>query len=276
MVVRARAPASTSNLGPGFDAFGAALTVGLVATVTDEPPSGDKNLAERAAELITGRPVEHAIEIRSDIPVGRGLGSSGACVAAGLLIGCALAGRSEDPAELLRAGAALEGHPDNLAAALYGGLVVALPGGSVVPLGADASVRPLILVPDERLATAEARRVLPQQVPMHDAVANVAAAAGLVAVLTGRAEATPERLLACTEDRLHQSYRAALMPKTADALSELRTAGVAAAVSGAGPSIVCLSPPGREDFVRAAAGNLETWQLLELDWDSTGARLEGE
>jgi homoserine kinase len=131
-------------------------------------------------------------------------------------------------------------------------------------------------VPDERLSTAEARGALPDQVPRDDAVANISRTAGLVAVLTGAVEATPERLLACTEDRIHQPYRASLMPRTSDVVAALREAGIPAAVSGAGPSVLCLVAAGHEDSVREASGTLDGWKLLELDWDSRGAYIEGE
>lgn len=269
------APASTSNLGPGFDCFGAAVSVGLKAAVTGGAAASEPGLVERAAGLVAGR-LPGRVEIESDIPVARGLGSSAACVAAGLLIGCALAGHDPNPAELLRLGAPLEGHPDNLAAALYGGVVCVLPGGDVLCLEPAASVRPHILVPDERLATAEARAVLPRSVSLGDAVANVARASGLLAVLTGAVTPSRERLFACTEDRLHQPYRASLMPKTTDALKLLRGAGVPAAVSGAGPSIVCLVCDDDRDSVRRAAGTLEGWTSMELDWETRGARVLSE
>jgi homoserine kinase len=107
-------------------------------------------------------------------------------------------------------------------------------------------------------------------------VANIARAAGLVAVLTGAVEATAERLLQCTEDLIHQPYRAPLMQRTARAVADLRAAGVPAAVSGAGPSVLCLVVRGEEDSVREKAGTLSGWQLMELDWDTRGAHIEGE
>jgi homoserine kinase len=270
-LVTVRAPASTSNIGPGFDCLGAAVSIGLEVRFTAGSAARSPGLVERAAELVLGRPLEGAVEISSDIPSARGLGSSAACVAAGLLIGCTLAGREPDAGELLALGTPLEGHPDNLAAALYGGITLVLPGGVVQRLEPSASVRPLIVVPHERLATAEARAVLPETVPLRDAVANTARTAGLVTLLTGVVEPTRERLLACTEDLLHQPYRAPLMPKTADALRRLREAGVPAAVSGAGPSIVCLVGDGEQDSTREAVGILEGWQLLDLDWETRGA-----
>jgi homoserine kinase len=272
-LVTVRAPASTSNIGPGFDCLGAAVSIGLEVRFSAGAASSSTGLVERAAELVLGGPPEGGVEITSDIPVARGLGSSAACVAAGLLIGCAIAGREPDPAELLAIGTPLEGHPDNLAAALYGGVTLVLPGGVVQRLDPSPSVRPLIVVPHERLATAEARAVLPETVPLGDAVANAARTAGLVMLLTGAVEPTRERLLACTEDLLHQPYRAPLMPKTADALHRLREAGIPAAVSGAGPSIVCLVGDGEHDSTREAVGILEGWHALDLEWETHGAHV---
>lgn len=115
--------------------------------------------------------------------------------------------------------------------------------------------------------------MLPDDVPRADAIANVARTAGLVSMLTGAAEATPERLRECTDDSLHQPYRAPLMERTASAIAALRERGIAAAVSGAGPSIVCLVLRGLEDGVREASAALDGWKLLDVDWDLEGARV---
>lgn len=121
-----------------------------------------------------------------------------------------------------------------------------------------------------------ARRVLPDMVSRADAIANVARSAGLVSILSGAVEATPAALLECTEDLLHQPYRAPLMQRTADAIARLRSEGVAAAVSGAGPSIVCLVIGGAEDGARTVFEAMEGWEPLDVDWNSEGAQiLEG-
>lgn len=281
-MVTVRAPASTANLGPGLDTLGAALSLGLelsaneattasweALTPAPEPPSVDVVL--RAASAVAGKLPPLAARMRSDIPIGAGLGSSAAAIAAGLLIGCAIAGRDPDPAELLRLGAPLEGHPDNLAAALFGGMTVALPGGEVLRLDPSASVRPSILLPHERVPTAQARGVLPTNVPRADAVANIARSSGLVAVLSGAVEASRERLLACTDDLIHQAQRGPLMPRSFETLKRLRAEGIPAAVSGAGPALVCFVVTGEEDSVREVTGTLEEWELLELEWDESGA-----
>jgi homoserine kinase len=264
-VVRVTAPASTANLGPGFDCLGAAVTRSM--TVSGEPGPGDPdNLVVRAARLITGEDV--SVTIDSGLPVGRGLGSSAACVAAGMLLGCAISGKSLDREELMRIGTPLEGHPDNLAPALYGGITLVLPGGEVMRFEPSGAVRPLIFVPETKLSTAKARKALPDDVPRQNAVHNIARASGLISMLTGAAEATAERLLTCTDDAIHQPYRAPLMPETAELVRRLRDDGVAAAVSGAGPSVVCLVLRGAEDEVRGAKG----WQQLDVDWDLEGAK----
>lgn len=277
MRIRVSAPATTANIGPGFDCLGAALALRLEVTATPGPPAAEPDLVARAAASITGRNPEVRIEQDARFPVGRGLGSSAAAIAAGLLIGCALAGREPDPESLLDAGLALEGHPDNLAPCLLGGIVLAArsaAGLQVMRFEPPETVRPVVLVPDAEMSTQAARGVLPAQVPMADAVASAARTAGLLAVLTGAAEATPGRLLALTEDVLHQPHRAPLMPATAEALGELRARGVAAAVSGAGPSLVCLVPAGEP---APAVGG---WDAIDVGWDDQGARMtvadEGE
>lgn len=238
------------------------------------PPPPD--LLLRAAEAVAGElpPLEGTV--RSDIPLEAGLGSSAAAIAAGLLLGCALTDRAPDPDELLQLGASIEGHPDNLAAVLYGGLVVVVPvagGLDVLAFPPTSSVRPLILLPRDRLSTAEARRVLPEQVPLADAVSNSARTTGLVALLSGVVSPSSDRLWTYTQDLLHQPYRAPLMRQTAEAIERLRSSGVPAAVSGAGPAVVCLVVRGDESGTRQIAEELEGWELIETDWNTEGARI---
>jgi homoserine kinase len=286
VAIKITAPASTANLGPGFDSLAAALSLGLelsaehgqgaweIEVPNAEPPGPD--LILRAAEAVAGELPELHGTLRSDIPIQAGLGSSAAAVAAGLLLGCVVSEREPEPGELLQIGAQIEGHPDNLAAALYGGLVLVVPvagGLDVLPFVPTSSVRPFILLPRERLATAEARRVLPEEVPLADAIANSSRTTGLVALLSGVVSPSSDRLWTYTHDRLHQPYRAPLMPHTAEALEKLRGDGVPAAVSGAGPSIVCLVVRGEEAGTKEALSELEGWEVLELDWGTEGARI---
>lgn len=273
-VIKVRAPASTANIGPGFDCLGAALSCGLTVEAGPGRASGDAGLVGKAAALVMGTPDSApANKVVEGFPAGRGLGFSAAEVACGLLVGCELVGKAPDPAELLRIGTPLEGHPDNLAPALYGGLTLVLPDGDVLRCEPSAAVRPFVLVPETQLATKQARAVLPETVVRADAVANIARASGLFALLGGSIEPTRERLLECTSDLIHQPQRAPLMPQTAATIERLRGEGVPAAVSGAGPSVVCLVGAGEEEAVRSVARTLEGWRLLELHWDLVGARV---
>jgi len=289
MSIKVRAPASTANLGPGFDCLAAALSVSLEieATESDEgsfafegrdpnPGPEGEELILRGVSAVAGEAPHLDLTVRSDIPMGAGLGSSAAAVAAGLLIGCALTDRDPDPGDLLQLGASIEGHPDNLAAALYGGLALVVPvagGLDVLTFVPTASVRPFILLPRERLATSEARRALPDDVSLSDAISNSARMAGLVALLSGVVSPESDRLWTYTHDLLHQPYRAPLMPHTAGALERLRGEGVPAALSGAGPSIVCLVVRGEEEGTTKTVEEIDGWELLELDWDTDGARI---
>jgi homoserine kinase len=204
------------------------------------------------------------------------LGSSGAATVAGLLLGYAIRGDDPDPIELLLLGAGLEGHSDNIAASYYGGLVNVVgtvSGWEVMRFDPASSVRPLILLPQRGLSTQEARGVLPKDVPLDDAVANSSRASGLLAMLNGSAESTAARLWEFTSEVIHQPSRAGLMKATTKALHQLRERGIAAAVSGAGPSIVCFALKGEEERVKSEAKELASWELLDVTWDVDGARI---
>ncbi len=168
----------------------------------------------------------------------------------------------------------LEGHPDNVAACLYGGLTVAwatVTGVRAARLAPLAGLAPVLCVPAEPLPTEAARQALPAEIPHASAAANAARAALLIAALTSR----PDLLLAGTEDFLHQQYRAAAMPASAALIARLRAAGLAAAVSGAGPAVLVLTMagqhPGAAEVAQLAAEADAAWQVLSLPVDSAGA-----
>lgn len=292
--VHVKVPATTANLGPGFDTLGLALArydeldatvlpAGLEIEVhgvgEGEVPLDDAHLVVRAvahafARYGYERPPLRLVA-RNTIPHGRGLGSSGAAIVAGVMIAKGLlAGIVEISAdELLELATELEGHPDNVAPALFGGLTIAWTtpeGPRHKKLIVHRGVSPLVLVPEHVMSTALARSLQPESVPHEDAVFNVSRSALLVAALTQ----SPELLLQATEDKLHQSYRAQAMPETDRLIRELRAAGHPAVVSGAGPSILVLAsdPKERQDAAalaeRAGAG---TWQVLPLAVDFKGA-----
>ncbi|WP_148574653.1 homoserine kinase [Nocardioides caldifontis] len=288
--VRVRVPASSANLGPGYDALGLALGHHdlLTAEVVDGPapvilvegeganevPLDSGHLVHRAmsrgfAELgLAVPPVRlHCVNA---IPHGRGMGSSSAAIVGGLAVARALAGPAGEALtddRLFEIGAELEGHPDNVAAAVHGGLTIGWTEGGrarAVRLDVTAAVTPVLLVPPDPLATTVARRLLPPMVPHEDAAFSAGRAALLVAALASGAHA----LLEATEDRLHQRYRAPAMPRSAALVQELRDLRIPAVISGAGPTVLALPEPARvaEVTARTPSG----WRALDPGVDPGG------
>ncbi|GLZ75929.1 homoserine kinase [Actinorhabdospora filicis] len=250
-------PATSANLGPGFDALGLALGLsdevtaeitggGVHVEVTGEGegvlPGDERHLvaqaAMRAFDVLGARPDGLRLYCRNAIPQARGLGSSSAAIVAGVTLAAALTPGVEFPlAERVRLAAEIEGHPDNVAPCLLGGFTIAwteADGSRAVRLEPDPRVRPVVYVPDDHGFTAHARAALPGRVPHVDAAFNAGRSALLVHAIT----AAPELLLAATDDRLHQQYRAPAMQASAQLVADLRGKGVPAAVSGAGPSVL--------------------------------------
>jgi homoserine kinase len=312
-----RAPATSANLGPGFDALGLALALydvvearvtsgGLAIEVSgegaDTAGAGERHLVVRAMRaafsLLGGQPPGIALRCVNAIPHGRGLGSSAAAIVAGVLAARGLVsagggasaggGTSQGPAELtddgvFRLAVELEGHPDNVAACLAGGLTIAWTaqqgaGCPAVPRLAKLTVLdgicPVVCVPQDVLPTETARCVLPESVPHGDAAANAGRSALLIAGLTS----VPEVLFDATEDFLHQRYRAAVMPATADLLRRLRAGGLAAVLSGAGPTVLVLTGPGPKtspDLVDSIARETGIpWRISPLGVDRLGATFQ--
>lgn len=278
--VTVEVPATSANLGPGFDCFGLALdwrdtVVAETTSAGSEPESQAHVVVEIEGEGQGRLPVDAdnlivrslqagldqlgarfdglQVRVRNTIPQGRGLGSSSAAIVAGLAAAHALArpGEPFDPASWLPVADRLEGHPDNVAAALFGGLVLAY--GSVADgrvAAATAAVHPqlaaLAFVPELPLATEVARSVLPAEVPHVHAAANAGRAALLLHAMT----TAPDLLFEATADWLHQSYRAPAMPDSYELVTRMRRRGIAAVVSGAGPTVLVL---GRRPTLEAAA-----------------------
>ena len=300
-------PATSANLGPGFDSLGLALTLhdtvearvtkaGVEVQVTGVGADhawrpAEKHLVIQAMQVafaaIGEEPPGIAISCRNEVPQGFGLGSSAAAIVAGLLAARALAASRQaaarpadvlPDAEVLRLACEMEGHADNVAACLAGGLTITWAGPAaprVVRLTPAPGLAPVVCVPAIPVATKTARSALPEQVPHADAAANSARAALLITALTGRADL----LLAGTEDFLHQRYRASVMPATAALLAALRDAGVPAVVSGAGPAVLALTMDGEPgtgaDVSRIAAQQREPWRVLPMRVDALGARIVG-
>ena len=289
-LVRVRVPATSANLGPGFDALGLALgvwdevsvravagetTVRVTGEGAGELPDDEAHLVVRA--LRAG--LEHAgapqagleLVCHNAIPHGRGMGSSAAAVVAGLVAARGLVSEPEalDDDAVLALATQIEGHPDNAAPALFGGATAAWvdadgPHAAAIPL--DDAFTPTVLVPVDQLLTHTARAVLPGEVPHRDAAFNVARTALLVLALGGRRDL----LMAGTQDRLHQHYRADAMRGTAEAVRALREAGWPAVVSGAGPSVLVLDDL---DDRTAQALTSHGWRVLRPGIARTGAYL---
>ncbi|MFC5007440.1 homoserine kinase [Dactylosporangium cerinum] len=284
--VTVRVPATSANLGPGFDALGLALSLhdeveariagdGVTVEVTGEGagdlPGDESHLVVRAMRRVFDelgeRPAGLALRCRNHIPQARGMGSSSAAIVAGVTLARALVrdgAERLDGHDLLRIAAELEGHPDNVAPCLLGGMTIAWTedsGAAAVRVEPAASIRPFVFVPQERGLTEVARAALPATVPHADAALNAGRAALLVHAIT----VDPSHLFVATEDRLHQGYRAPSMPGSADLVAALRTEGVAAVISGAGPSVLALATGGW------APSPLPGWRVLPLDVDLVGA-----
>ncbi|TBN56306.1 homoserine kinase [Glaciihabitans arcticus] len=293
--VQVKVPATSANLGPGFDTLGLALSLydDLEVTVRDEPgafvdvigvgqgevPTDASNLVVRTIAHtfgVFGQPVPglHLVA-RNAIPHGRGMGSSGAAIVAGIMAAKGLLDGivDIDSDDLLRIATDLEGHPDNVAPALFGGLTIAwtgVTGPRHKKLMVHRGVSPLVCVPQSTMSTELARSLQPENVSRADAIFNVSRSSLLIAALIQ----SPELLLDATEDKLHQSYRASAMQETGDLIELLRSHGHAAVVSGAGPSILVLgSDPGqRAEAAELVAEHATTpWQSLMLAVDFKGA-----
>jgi homoserine kinase len=307
--VRVRVPATSANLGPGFDSLGLALGLhdvvearidpaGLIIEVTGEgagtADAGEAHLVVRAMreafKVLDGQPPGLALRCVNRIPHGRGLGSSAAAIVSGVLAARELTDdgdiRLPDDA-VLRLATELEGHPDNVAACLLGGLTVAWTGAGgprAVRLSPLPDIVPVVFVAPKPLSTEHARGVLPETVPHADAAANAGRSALLIAALTSDTASDPGPLLDATQDRLHQPYRATVMPETAELVRRLRAAGVPAVVSGAGPSVLAfLAAPGaagapgpdRHDLLDSNIQEMGSgWDISVLDVDRRGASIQ--
>jgi homoserine kinase len=270
----AAVPASTSNLGPGFDCLGLALRIPLVATARRIPegfrierlgegsdlvldPHRDPVLsAFRDICRLAGEPVPTvALTVRSRIPVARGLGSSAAAIVAGLTLANHWLGDRFSPEELFREAIRLEGHPDNVAPALYGGFVLSLPraDGTVeaLRLRKPRGIAITLVIPEARISTEEARAILPREIPLRDAAANTARA---LALLHGLAVGRVDLLDDALQDVYHVPHRARLIPAFDRAVEAGTRAGAfGVTISGSGPTLLALHAPGPTAGVRVGA-----------------------
>ena len=288
--VRVRVPATSANLGPAFDCAGLALGLydDVVVRVTDSGLSVDV-AGEGAGELprdkrhlvvkslratftaLGGQPRGLEVVCANRIPQSRGLGSSSAAIVAAVMAARALVLGGEellDDDAALALATRLEGHPDNVAACLRGGLTFAWTVGEQVRVhrvDVHPALAPVAFIPSSRASTRTVRGLLPAVVPHADAAANSARTALLSLALTR----SPELLLDATEDRLHQGYRASAMPRSAALVAGLRAEGIPAVISGAGPTVLALTT--RTTAEAVAARHPRGWEVVPLPVEPTGA-----
>jgi homoserine kinase len=289
--VRVSVPATSANLGPGYDSLGLALSIrdeleaevvgtGLYVEVrgagADDVPRDESHLVVRAMratfDLMGARPLGLRLSCHNVIPHARGLGSSSAAIVAGVTLARGLVaggGLLVDDEALFRLAARLEGHPDNVAPALHGGFVISGHDDDyyAVRSAVDPRIEVVVFVPPTPVATEVARGLLPAEVPHADAAADAGRAALLVAALAGQ----PEQLFRATRDYLHQDYRRAAMPESLALIDSLRADGLAAVVSGAGPTVLAFidGSDGETLASRCPVG----WDVHRLRIDSEGARI---
>ena len=295
--IQVTVPASAANLGPGFDALALALElrdvyiaqildeevfdVDVTGEGADDVKRDGKHLViksmMRGFEFMGGKPRGIALRALNQIPHGKGLGSSAAAIVGGLNLArsLVLSGASlMSDEDLIALATDLEGHPDNVAAAALGGATISwieervgVPTGCAARFSVDASIRALLLVPNNQLSTGKARKLLPETISHLDAARNTGRAALLVHALSIR----PDLLFAATQDYLHQNYRREAMPKSVDLVTKLRAAGVAAVISGAGPSVLVLhnsTSAEHDDIVRSAG---DGFQPIDVEISPQGA-----
>ena len=291
--VRVTVPATSANLGPGFDTLGLALGLRdeLVAEVTtsgvevevsghgsSDVPRDESHLVVRAMRMgfraMGAEPQGFRLSCTNRIPHTRGLGSSSAAIVGGLVLARAMVAGGQlllDDDAIFRLAAGLEGHPDNVAPAVYGGFTISGHDGErwfAVNVPVDPRVTAVVWVPTEPVSTKVARGLLPAAVPHADAAANAGRAALLVAAIAGR----PDLLLTATDDKLHQEYREPAMPASLALVRKLRADGVPAVVSGAGPTVLALTDVGSVPDLLAQAP--QGWDAQHLVLDAEGARVE--
>jgi len=266
--MRVRAPATAANLGPGFDVAGVAFDLWNEVEVGEGNGRVDEDNLVVQAFARFASPQGRSFTFVERIPRERGLGSSASAVALGLVAGALAAGVDPSADELLEAGVDLEGHPDNLAAALAGGVCLTW-DGRIARVADDLPAVAVAVIPQTRVLTANARGLLPQAVPHEDAVFSAAHAALLGAAL---AAGSPALFAASAADRLHEPYRAADAPHLAAIRADLPAGALGAALSGSGPTVLVWAERARKDnVVRELAARFPGYEVLHLPVTTTGA-----
>lgn len=296
--VTVRVPGTTANCGPGFDTIGIACTIyndltltldrreGFHLVVSGEGsgaiPASERNIAYQAVRAVLRRVGRHypgvTISMHNNIPMARGLGSSAAAIVAGLVAANAATGLHLGPEEILAMATEMEGHPDNVAPAIYGGITVSMMCGSTpqsLRINPPEPLKMVVAVPEFALSTRAARQVLPKSVSLQDAVFNVSRSALLVGALC---QGKFDYLRYALEDRLHQPYREKLIPGMTDVFAAAMAQGaLGAALSGAGPCLIAFANRNARAIggamVAAFARNGVNASYLDLNIDTDGAKV---
>lgn len=293
-----KAPASSANLGPGFDCLGIALNLHNITYVGSSDsnsfivggegspllPTNEDNLWYKSFETffqeIKSPPPKIHVRQINHIPLGKGLGSSSAAIVSGLIAANEISGTKLSREKILELASKIEGHPDNVAAALYGGLTVAYntnDGIKAKTFPVSNNISFLLLVPENKFLTKEARSVLPKNIPVSDVIFNISRTALLVG---GLLRGDFKILAEAVEDRLHQPYRLPLIPDFDKVLPALKSLGIdSVALSGAGPSIICFLKKEQTATISEKLGDLlselgVSYKPEFLEIDNTGAQIE--
>ena len=274
--VRVRVPATTANLGPGFDCLGIALRVYNWITVTRDSSNDEDAMVEAACAAFFGRTGQRPFSIRwdisGDVPRARGLGSS-VTVRLGVLHGLnELSGSPLSREQIFELCAELEGHPDNSAPAEFGGFTIARTDGPLQRYRIDRRVEFVLLIPDFEVSTADARSVLPKRVPLEDAVISLSNACAIAGAFASR---DYEKLAGCFDDRLHQPFRQKLVPFLAPVIEAAQRAGALGGwLSGSGSTVTCVGLGGSTRIAKAmlAACELPDARIVTTLADNTGVR----
>lgn len=297
VTIKVKVPGTTANCGPGFDTVGMACTIynHMELTLTERPeltiavsgegkgviPANEKNIVFKAVQAVlqkTGSAYQGVgIEMTNNIPLARGLGSSAAAIVGGLLAANELTGNTLSKQELFEMATAIEGHPDNVAPAIFGGVTISVlqNGVQCMRFLPAQAITMVVAVPDFQLSTKAARRVLPRSVPLEDAVFNISRAAMLVGALcTGNYTYLKYAL----QDKIHQPYRTPLIPGIGEVFhAAVANGALGAAISGAGPCLIAFTEKGPDRIGSAmvaafSSKNIKSTYLI-LNIDSQGAQL---
>lgn len=295
-MIKIKVPGTSANLGPGFDAFGLALSIYNTFSVEEKKDGkltirgverkyqSDTNLVYRSMQKVFKKIDYHPrglyIHSSVDVPISRGLGSSATCIVGGLLGANALSGNQLTIDDIFDMAVELEGHPDNVAPAIFGGLVVSL-NDQGENIHIKSTVHPCYefyaLVPDFTLSTADARRVLPKKISHNDAAHNISRATMTYLALINGSE---EILKCCMRDRLHQPYRKKLIAHYEAVTRKARDLGcLNTCISGAGPTILAINsvhnPGFKNEMTQFLNEKMPAWKLLTLTPDNKGAQIIG-